>query len=70
MIKRLLISGCLALAAITPSVAQELQARISINSSAISSQVDKKIFQTLQTAIQNLLNNRKWTNDTYQQQEK
>ncbi|MBL7735782.1 MAG: DUF4835 family protein, partial [Chitinophagaceae bacterium] len=46
------------------------QARISINSSAISSQVDKKIFQTLQTAIQNLLNNRKWTNDTYQQQEK
>lgn len=70
MIKRFLISGCLALAAITSSVAQELQARISINSSSVSSQVDKKIFQTLQTALQNLLNNRKWTNDAYQQQEK
>ncbi|HRE51103.1 MAG TPA: DUF4835 family protein [Flavitalea sp.] len=70
MIKRFLISGCLALATITPSVAQELQARISINSSSVSSQVDKKIFQTLQTALQNLLNNRKWTNDAYQQQEK
>lgn len=70
MIKRFLISGCLALATITSSVAQELQARISINSSSVSSQVDKKIFQTLQTALQNLLNNRKWTNDAYQQQEK
>ncbi|MGC4038156.1 MAG: DUF4835 family protein [Chitinophagaceae bacterium] len=40
--------------------AQELQARVTIVSSQISSQVDKKIFQTLQTALNNFLNNRKW----------
>jgi len=47
-----------------------LQSRVSINSSRISSQVDKKVFQTLQTSIQNFLNTRKWTNDTYQPNER
>jgi hypothetical protein len=32
--------------------------------------VDKKVFQTLQTALTNFLNSRKWTQDNYQQQEK
>lgn len=50
--------------------AQELQAKLTIISNNVSSQVDKKIFQTLQTALTNFLNNRKWTNDTYQPQEK
>ena len=50
--------------------AQELQAKLSIVSNNISSQVDKKVFQTLQTALTNFLNNRKWTNDNYQPQEK
>jgi hypothetical protein len=50
--------------------AQELQAKFSIVSSKVGSGVDKKIFQTLQTAVSNFLNNRKWTNDTYQPQEK
>jgi hypothetical protein len=50
--------------------AQELQARFSIVSGKVSTQVDKKVFQTLQTALSNFLNNRKWTNDTYQPQEK
>ena len=50
--------------------AQELQARLSIVSNKVSTQVDKKIFQTLQTALTNFLNNRKWTNDAYQPQEK
>ena len=49
---------------------QELQAKFSIVSSKVSSGVDKKIFQTLQTAVSNFLNNRKWTNDNYQPQEK
>jgi hypothetical protein len=49
---------------------QELEARVTINSSRVSSQVDKKVFQTLQTALQNFLNKRKWTNDTYQNNEK
>lgn len=50
--------------------AQELQARISINSSRVSSQTDKKIFQTLQNSLNTFLNNRKWTNETFQANEK
>ena len=50
--------------------AQELQARLSINSSRLSTQVDRKIFQTLQNALNNFLNNRKWTKDAYLQNEK
>lgn len=50
--------------------AQELQAKLTIITNNVSTQVDKKIFQTLQTALTNFLNNRKWTNDTYQPQEK
>ena len=33
--------------------AQELQARFSVQSNKVSSQVDKKAFQTLQTALTN-----------------
>jgi hypothetical protein len=50
--------------------AQELQAKFAIQSGRISTQVDKKIFQTLQTALSNFLNNRKWTSDTYQPNER
>ena len=50
--------------------AQELQAKFSVVSNRVSNQVDKKIFQTLQTTLTNFLNNRKWTGDVYQPQEK
>jgi hypothetical protein len=50
--------------------AQELQAKVSVMAGKVSTQVDKKIFQTLQTSLTNFLNNRKWTNDSYQPQEK
>jgi hypothetical protein len=60
----------LATFAVKAATAQELQARFSIMSSKVSTQVDKKVFQTLQTALSNFLNNRKWTNDTYTAQEK
>jgi hypothetical protein len=49
---------------------QELQARFSVIVSKVSSQVDKKIFLTLQTALTNFLNSRRWTNDAYQPGEK
>ena len=51
-------------------VAQELQARITINTNRISSQTDKKVFQTLQSSLNNFLNNRKWTKETFQANEK
>lgn len=49
---------------------QELNAKVTVISGQIKSTVDKKVFQTLQTALANFLNSRKWTQDTYQQQEK
>jgi hypothetical protein len=50
--------------------AQELQAKFSIVTSKVGSGVDKKTFQSLQTVVTNFLNNRKWTPDNYQPQEK
>jgi hypothetical protein len=50
--------------------AQELQARLTILSDRVSNEVDKKVFGTLQTALINFVNNRKWTDDTYQPFEK
>lgn len=50
--------------------AQELQARITLSSGRIGSQVDKKVFQTLQAALNNFLNSRKWTKETFQPNEK
>ncbi|HUC83426.1 MAG TPA: DUF4835 family protein [Flavisolibacter sp.] len=50
--------------------AQELQAKVTVVANRVSTQVDKKIFQTLQTALTNLVNNRKWTTDAFQPQEK
>ena len=50
--------------------AQELQAKLTVLSNRVSTQVDKKVFQTLQSSLTNFLNNRKWTNDVFQPQEK
>ncbi|MEO5683845.1 MAG: DUF4835 family protein [Chitinophagaceae bacterium] len=50
--------------------AQELQAKINVNASRVGSQVDKKVFQTLQNALNTFLNNRKWTNEAFQPNEK
>lgn len=50
--------------------AQELQARLSVVATQISSNVDRKVFQTLQTSLINFLNNRKWTTETYLTQER
>jgi len=54
----------------TAIFAQEIQARIAIQSDKVGTQVEKKVFQTLTTALTNFVNNRKWTSDTYQPQEK
>ncbi len=49
---------------------QELQAKFSVLSDRVSTQVDKKTFQTLQKTLTNFLNNRKWTAEAYQPQER
>lgn len=50
--------------------AQEFQARVTVNAARISTQVDKNIFNTLQTALTDFLNNHKWSNETFQANEK
>ncbi len=57
-------------ALITDASAQELQSRFTVMANKVGTQVDKKTFQTLQTALTNFINNRKWTTQTYQPQEK
>ena len=52
------------------SQGQEIQARLTVITSKVSTQVDKKVFQTLQTALTNFLNNRRWTTDVFQPSEK
>jgi len=50
--------------------AQEIQARLTVIASKVSTQIDRKIFNTLQTGLTNFLNARKWTNDVFQPSEK
>ena len=50
--------------------AQELKAKITINTSRLGTPADKKAFQTCQAALNNFFNNRKWTNETFQVNEK
>jgi Domain of unknown function (DUF4835) len=52
------------------SPAQEIQARLSVITSKVSTQIDRKIFNTLQTGLTNFVNARKWTNDVFQPSEK
>ncbi len=50
--------------------AQELRARVSVLSNRVANNVDQKTFQTLQTALNDFVNNRKWTNDNFSTEEK
>lgn len=69
MLKRFLIA-LLIVSTVSRLAGQELEARVSILASKVSSTVDRKIFQTLQTGLINFMNARKWTNDVFQPAEK
>ena len=45
-------------------------AKVTVIASRVNTTVDKRIFITLQTQLNNLMNTRKWTNDVFQQNEK
>lgn len=70
MCRKILFLVCMLFAIHAGSKAQELRAKVTLNANVVSSQTDRKVFQTLQTALNNLLNNRKWTNETFQTNEK
>jgi hypothetical protein len=57
--------------AIAPGLrAQELQANVTVLANRVPSTVDHKQFQTLQSALFNFLNGRKWSNSDFQNNEK
>ncbi len=70
MCRKLFLLPVLVLFLYCSVTAQELQVKISINTSRLGTPADKKAFQTLQGALTNFLNNRKWTNNTVQPNEK
>ena len=45
--------------------AQELRAKVTVITTKVSNNVNKNAFQTLQSSLNNFLNNRKWTSETY-----
>ena len=45
--------------------AQELNVRVTVNASQVGNNVNKKVFQGLQTALTTFLNARKWTQDRF-----
>ena len=49
---------------------QEFQANVTVLSNRISTSVDKQIFSTLQNALYNWINGRKWTNVAFNNNEK
>ena len=68
--RKIFIACFILIASVNITEGQEIMARLSVTTDKISTQVNKKIFQTLQTTLVNFLNNRKWTNDVFQPNEK
>ena len=50
--------------------AQEIQGKVTVSAQQIGTGVDKSVFTTLQNQLTTFINNRKWTSDVFQAQEK
>lgn len=53
-----------------PAAAQELNCNVQVLSPQIQGTAEKRIFETLQTAVFEFMNNNKWTKDTYSNDER
>ena len=69
MLKKIIVAFAFIVSTMFAS-GQEIQAKVTVIAAQVSTQVDKKIFQTLQTSLTNFLNNRRWTSDVFQPGEK
>jgi hypothetical protein len=49
---------------------QEMNAKVTVIYSQVSTTVDRKVFQTLQAALNNFINKRKWTTDVFDPRER
>ena len=50
--------------------AQELEAKVTVQAQQVGTNIDKNIFNTLQSQLNTFMNGRKWTGDVFQPQEK
>ncbi len=67
---RNIIFVLLTFACINAGSAQELRGRVSVVANRVGTNVDRKVFNTLQTALNNLVNNRKWTTQAIKPEER
>lgn len=68
--KKLIIALFIVLAGTGMARAQELQARVTVNSAQAGPGFEKRIFQSLQSNLTQFINNRKWTTEAFQNNEK
>ena len=61
---KLFLIFCLSVSA-SVAQAQELNAKVTVVANRVGNTVNKSTFLTLQTALNNFMNNRKWTSDNY-----
>lgn len=54
----------------TPLMSQELSATVAIQSNKVENQVDPKVFIQLQSQLKDFINQRKWSNDIFGNEEK
>ena len=67
--KSFFLLGILILAVVNSSFGQELNCSVTVNSTQISG-TDKKVYETMQKAFFEYLNNTKWTNDIFKTEER
>lgn len=70
MFKKILFTISICIVFASSLHAQELAATITIQSSKVDNQVDPKIFPQLQIQLKDFINQRKWANDAFSNEEK
>jgi hypothetical protein len=60
----------LSLLNLTVSYAQELNCRVTVNTTTNTTSINPRIFKTLEKSISDFMNGRKWTSETYSDKEK
>jgi len=68
--RKILLFICVGLLCIEMMYAQELSVRIKVMDNQLPTTVDKRIFRTLEATLNNFINKRKWTKDSYKMNEK
>ncbi len=52
------------------ALAQELKAKVTVSAARVPTTVDRKIFTTLEKALNDMMNNKKWGNDNFKSNER